>query len=34
MFFPDEKIIVNIQIDNSKNERDIKDIDCTLTHNI
>jgi sporulation-control protein spo0M len=34
MFFPDEKVIVNIQIDNSRSERDIKDIQCTLTHNI
>lgn len=34
MFFPDEKITVNIQIDNSRSERDIKDIQCTLTQNI
>jgi hypothetical protein len=34
MFFPNEKVIVNIQIDNSRNKRDIKDIQCTLTHNV
>ena len=34
MFYPNEKIYFNIEVDNSKSERNIKDIQCTLTHNI
>ena len=34
MFFPDEKIIINIQVDNRASERNISSILCTLTHQI
>lgn len=34
MFYPDEKVIIKIQIDNSTSSCDIKQIDCNLTHTL
>lgn len=34
MFFPNEKIRVLFSVDNTKNKRDIKDVQCTLTYNV
>lgn len=34
MFFPNEKIQFSIEVDNTQSERNIKEIQCTLTHNI
>ena len=34
MFYPDEQVIIKILIDNSRNTRDIKRIECTLNYNI
>lgn len=34
MFFPDDKVIVKIQVDNSRNTRDILSIGCALRYTI
>ncbi|CDW85973.1 UNKNOWN [Stylonychia lemnae] len=34
LFYPNEQVIVNYYVDNTRNQRDIKNVSCTLTHNI
>jgi Arrestin (or S-antigen), C-terminal domain len=34
LFYPDEQVIVEFEVDNSRSERDIKQIRCSLKHNI
>ena len=34
LFYPDEQIIVNFVVDNSRSERDIKEIRCTVKHKV
>lgn len=34
LFYPDEKVIVDFLVDNSRSSRDIKEIRCKLTYTI
>jgi hypothetical protein len=34
MFYPDEKIVVKVQIDNSISSKDILNIACTLKYSV
>jgi len=34
LFYPDEKVIMEFSVDNTRSERDIKDIRCALVHTI
>jgi hypothetical protein len=34
LFYPDEQVIVEFSVDNSRSERDIKEIRCCLQHKI
>lgn len=34
LFFPDEKVLLDFQVDNSRSERDIKEINCTLKQTV
>jgi hypothetical protein len=34
LFYPDEQVIVEFSVDNSRSERDIKEIRCSIMHTI
>jgi len=34
LFFPDERVVLDFQVDNSRSERDIKEINCTLRQTV